>query len=104
MRREVEVNVKTLSMIVTTFWAAVAFSQQLQNSNVVQLLSSAPQLLIPVAGSTPGANGTFFKSDITLGNFRPQSQAVRLQWLPQGVSSTFSTTITLGRHEFHPLR
>jgi hypothetical protein len=92
--------VKSLSMIVTTFLATAAFSQQLQNNNVVQPLSSAPQLLIPAAGSTPGANGTFFKSDITLGNFRPQSQTVRLQWLPQGVSSTFSTTITLGSLSF----
>src|SRR5438094_10000862 len=61
---------------------------------------SAPQLLIPVAGSTPGANGTFFKSDITLGNFAARPQTVRLQWLPQGVSSTFSTTIMLGALSF----
>ena len=56
---------------------------------------SAPQLLIPAAGSTPGANGTFFRSDITLGNFADHDQIVRLQWLPQGVTSTFSTTIML---------
>lgn len=91
---------KSLSMIVTTFWAIAAFSQPLQNNNVAQLLSSAPQLLIPVAGSTPGANGTFFKSDITLGNFAARPQTVRLQWLPQGVSSTFSTTIMLGALSF----
>jgi len=82
-------------MIVTTFCAIAAFSQQLQDNNVVQLLPSAPQLLIPVAGSTPGANGTFFKSDITLGNFAAHPETVRLQWLPQWVSSTFSTTTTL---------
>src|SRR5437867_12482271 len=95
MRREEEINVKSLSMIVTTFWAIAAFSQPLQNNNVAQLLSSAPQLL-----STPGANGTFFKSDITLGNFAARPQTVRLQWLPQGVSSTFSTTIMLGALSF----
>ena len=91
---------RLLSFIVTMFSAIAAFSQQLQNNNVVQPLSSAPQLLIAVAGSTPGANGTFFRSDITLGNFGGHLQTVRLQWLPQGVSSTFSTTITLGALSF----
>lgn len=91
---------KSLSIIATMFCAIAAFSQQLQNNNVVQPLSSAAQLLIPAAGSTPGANGTFFKSDITLGNFGPHLQTVRLQWLPQGVSSTFSTTTTLGALSF----
>jgi len=57
--------------------------------------ASAPQLLIPAAGSTPGVNGTFFRSDITIGNFATHDQVVRLQWLPQGVSSTFSKTMTL---------
>src|SRR5437762_6563373 len=60
--------------------------------------ASAPQLLIPAAGSTPGVNGTFFRSDITIGNFATQEQIVRLQWLPQGVSSTFSKTMTLRGH------
>jgi len=64
-------------------------------ASVVQPIASAPQLLIPAAGSTPGANGTFFRSDITLGNFATHDQVVRLQWLPQGATSTFSTTITL---------
>lgn len=57
--------------------------------------ASAPQLLIPAAGSTPGVNGTFFRSDITIGNFATHDQIVRLQWLPQGASSTFSKTLTL---------
>jgi hypothetical protein len=92
--------VKSLSIFVTAFCAVAAFSQQLHNDNVVQLLSSAPELLIPAAGSTPGANGTFFKSDITLGNFADHSQAIRLTWLSQGASATYSTTITLGARSF----
>src|SRR2546430_7223572 len=61
---------------------------------------SAPELLIPAAGSTPGANGTFFKSDIMLGNFAGRAQAVRLTWLPQGVAATYSTPITPGAARF----
>jgi hypothetical protein len=89
-----------LTMILTAFCAIAAFSQQLQTNNVVRPLTSAPQLLIPIAGSTPGANGTFFKSDITLGNFSQQGQSVRLQWLPQGASSTLSVTISVGGLSF----
>jgi hypothetical protein len=67
---------------------------------VMQPLTSAPQLLIPAAGSTPGANGTFWRSDIAIANFADHDQLVRLQWLPQGASSTFSKTITLHRLDF----
>lgn len=82
-------------MIAILACAARAFAGEPQINAVVQPLSAAPQLLIPVAGSTPGANGTFFRSDITIGNFANHDQSVRLQWLPQGASSTFSTTIDL---------
>jgi hypothetical protein len=67
---------------------------------VVQPIASAPQLLIPAAGSTPGANGTFFRSDISIANFNDREQFVRLQWLPQGASSTVSKTITLSNLGF----
>ena len=69
-------------------------------AGVVQPLQSAPQLLIPAAGSTPGVNGTFWRSDIAIANFNDRQQLVRLQWLPQGASSTFSKTITLEHLSF----
>jgi hypothetical protein len=85
------INMKSSLLVITVFCATSAFSQ---------LSQSAPELLIPVAGSTPGANGMFFKSDITLGNFAERSQAIRLTWLPQGATATYSTTITLGARSF----
>lgn len=48
-----------------------------------QLRRPAPQLLIAGAGSVAGANGTFFHSDMTVLNYRTQSQNVSFQWLPQ---------------------
>jgi hypothetical protein len=42
-----------------------------------------PALLIAAAGSVPGANGTFFRSDISIVNYRGQDQLVSLQWLLQ---------------------
>ncbi|HXG57702.1 MAG TPA: hypothetical protein VNL91_01610, partial [Thermoanaerobaculia bacterium] len=44
------------------------------------------QILIPAAGNVAGANGTFFRSDITITNFRDADQIVAIQWLPQGRS------------------
>jgi len=48
-----------------------------------QLRRPVPQLLIAGAGSVAGANGTFFHSDMTVLNYRTQSQNVSFQWLPQ---------------------
>lgn len=54
--------------------------------NLVAPLSSTNKLLIPAAGSLQGGNGTFFKTDLTLTNFRNADQKVVMQWLPRGVS------------------
>jgi hypothetical protein len=56
------------------------------SANVMQPLEYHYQLLIPVAGSAQGANGTFFRSDINIINLRTMPQKVRLRWLPQGRS------------------
>lgn len=64
-------------------------------AGVFQPLSTAPQLLIPAAGSVEGANGTFFHSDIALVNFATHDQIVRLEWLPEGATGASSTTITI---------
>lgn len=47
---------------------------------------SSQQFLIPAAGAQPGNGGTFFRSDITIINYRTADQRIRLQWLPQNVS------------------
>jgi hypothetical protein len=56
------------------------------SAQVVVTRSSAPQLLIPAAGAVDGGNGTFFRSDITLINYRATPQTIRLQWLPQNTT------------------
>ena len=47
-------------------------------------VSAATTLVIPVAGATPGANNTFFRSDVNLINLRNAEQRVRIRWIPQG--------------------
>lgn len=63
---------------------------------VVQPLGAGFQLLIPAAGSTPGLNGTFFRSDISIVNLAAHDQVVQLQWLPQaGLSLPQPVLVTL---------
>ncbi len=82
---------KRLFLIAAFFVSTTSFA------GVVQPLGAAPQVLIPAAGSTAGANGTFFRSDISIINLASHDQTIVLQWLPQAGSggSNSTTTITL---------
>ncbi|HEU4520478.1 MAG TPA: hypothetical protein VFT12_00650 [Thermoanaerobaculia bacterium] len=42
------------------------------------------EMLIPVAGHTPGARGELFVTDLTLVNLSPVDQSVEIVWLPAG--------------------
>ncbi len=70
----------TLALALTTF------AQQTNELIVPQ--SAAPQVVIPVAGNAAGANGTYFRTDINVINFRTAMQRVALYWLPQGGSGS----------------
>jgi hypothetical protein len=70
-------------------------------ADLINPLTSANRLLIPVAGDTPGANGTHFRSDITIVNLRNVEQRVVLRWFAQGGSgspdgSAPMRTLTIG--------
>jgi len=62
---------------------------------LVAPLSSTSKLLIPAAGSLQGGNGTFFKTDVTLTNFRNADQKVLLRWMPRGVSGNTVTAVSI---------
>jgi hypothetical protein len=68
--------IATLAVLITT-----AASGQL-----VATRPASQQFLIPAAGAQAGSGGTFFRSDITIINYRDADQRVRFQWLPQEVS------------------
>lgn len=81
---------KPLVVIAVLLCAIPAFA------NVVQPLGAASQVLIPAAGSAAGANGTFFKSDISIINLSNHSQMIASQWLPQvGGGQPIQQTITI---------
>lgn len=71
---------RTIVAVLVTLTAAAASAQNVVTRGPV------PQLLIPAAGALQGGGGTFFRSDITLVNYRGADQRVRLQWLPQDVT------------------
>jgi hypothetical protein len=65
------------------------------NAQMVAPRNSAVQILIPAAGSLQGANGTFFRSDLTLVNYRASQQRVQLQWMPQNTPGNTITPVIL---------
>src|ERR1051325_11208004 len=60
-----------------------------------QLTAPAPQVLVPAAGAVGGLNGTFFRPDIALYNFRNADQNVALRWLPQGQSGAATQRVMI---------
>jgi hypothetical protein len=64
----------------------IIFIATTASAQIVATRSASAQFLIPAAGAVDGGNGTFFRSDITLVNYRGTTQNVRLQWLPSGVT------------------
>jgi hypothetical protein len=68
---------RVLPILIVIMIAAAA------NGQIVVTRGPVPQLLIPAAGALQGGANTFFRSDITLINYRGADQRVRLQWLPQ---------------------
>ncbi len=77
---------KLLPVVVLLSLSVPLFAAEIEVQNLIAPLGSASQIVIPAAGSVQGANGTFFRSDITLINYASHSQMVRFRWLPQGSS------------------
>jgi hypothetical protein len=50
--------------------------------------------LVPVAVNAPGANATFFRTDLMIINYREVEQRVVLTWAPRGRSNVGSGAIT----------
>ncbi|HYK04429.1 MAG TPA: hypothetical protein VE974_21945 [Thermoanaerobaculia bacterium] len=65
-----------LIALLTIFLATAA------SADLIVPQTSASRILIPIAGETPGAFGTHFRTDISLTNFREVEQRVALRWLP----------------------
>lgn len=57
-------------------------------AEVIVPQTGASRVWVPVAGHAQGANGTFFRSEISVTNLRSVAQRVRVYWLPQGAAGS----------------
>jgi len=57
-------------------------------ASVINVESSDSSFIIPIAGNAAGGNGTFFKSDASLANYRGAQQRVAIGWLQSGVDNS----------------
>src|ERR1051325_399030 len=56
--------------------------------NVIEVETADFAFIIPAAGNVAGANGTFFKSDFSIGNFANAAQTVGIGWLAAGADNS----------------
>ena len=71
--------------------------------DVVILDQVSSSFLIPVVGSTPGANGTFFRSDVAISNFADAPQRILVTLIPRANSGVnlFTRTFELPSYQNH---
>ncbi len=77
---------KPLFLLFVLLLAGSAFAQR--TNELIVPRSAAAQVVIPVTGNAAGANGTYFRTDISVINLRNATQRVALYWLPQGVAGS----------------
>jgi hypothetical protein len=58
--------------------------------NVIEYETADNAFLIPAAGNLQGNNGTFFRSDVTFGNFNGVTQNIGVGWLQTGKDNSAS--------------
>jgi len=56
--------------------------------NVIYGETADSAFLIPAAGNLPGGNGTYFRSDLSIGNFANTAQTIGVGWLATGSDNT----------------
>jgi hypothetical protein len=69
------------------------------SDNVVTPANDAYEVVIPAAGKVEGANGTFFRSDVTLVNPLNRTLIISARWIPQPNKAPDVRNITLQAKE-----
>jgi hypothetical protein len=78
--------------------ATSVLADDLTSDNVVTQ-TDAYEVVIPAAGKVEGANGTFFRSDITIVNLLNRSIIISAKWIPQPGKPADSRLINLQAKE-----
>ncbi|HUR82205.1 MAG TPA: hypothetical protein VM733_15680 [Thermoanaerobaculia bacterium] len=84
------------SLFLAALFLTTSLFAQVSNDLIVPR-AAAPRIFIPVAGNAAGANGTYYRSDISVINLRTVAQVVNVYWYPLGApgSSTPLRQITI---------
>lgn len=74
--------------------------------NVLSTSRPSFSFVIPAVANLQGANGTFFRSDLTLVNHKAVNQVVGIEWLPRGVEGEGKLTgeVTIPPRTFYSYR
>jgi hypothetical protein len=59
-------------------------------TEVISIDSRDSSFLIPIAGNTAASNGTYFRSDVVIANYRASEQRVGVGWMAAGQDNTHS--------------
>ena len=71
------------ALILTSLLAVVSvFASEPTADNVVSPVSNAYEVVIPAAGKIEGANGTFFRSEVTIANLTSRPLVIFARWIP----------------------
>jgi hypothetical protein len=66
-----------------TIEEAVARSRQVR-AQVIAIDLHDSEFIIPIAGNAAGGNGTYFRSDVVIANYRGAAQRIGVAWLQSG--------------------
>jgi hypothetical protein len=82
-------RIDTPSNAPRTILEAVVLNRSVRAS-VINLDIHDAAFIIPIAGNAAGSGGTFFRSDVSIGNFRSVAQRIGVGWLAQGANNSNS--------------
>lgn len=73
---------KHLTLLSLLFLSITASAQDVTSNNIVVPTTNAYEVVIPAAGKVEGANGTFFRSDVTIANLLNRPLTLSARWMP----------------------
>lgn len=73
---------------------SASLSAQTTNDLIIPRAAAA-RVIVPVAGNTAGANGTYYRSDISIINLRNATQRIQLFWYPLGMPGNLTPLAVL---------
>ncbi|HEU4522097.1 MAG TPA: hypothetical protein VFT12_08850 [Thermoanaerobaculia bacterium] len=102
MLRKLTVITATLVAFAGTTVFGQAKGPLAQQPNIITQEGVGDTFLFPVAGNVEGANGTHFRSEVTLANYKGQDQEILVEFLEEGATVPYTAQrVTLEAGKFY---